>query len=87
MSLRNALLTTGTPALILLPTRSYLPDRGNKFSWRWPFSTRIILLPLQGNDPVMLQGAMGEKRKADKVSLGLSLNYETGSVLWTWSDS
>ncbi|RBR09020.1 hypothetical protein FVER53590_25784 [Fusarium verticillioides] len=29
---------------------------------------------------------MGEK-KADKVSLGLSLNYETGSVPWTWSDS
>ncbi|EWZ37538.1 uncharacterized protein FOBCDRAFT_223540 [Fusarium oxysporum Fo47] len=27
------------------------------------------------------------RKKAEKVSLGLSLNYETGSVLWTWSDS
>ncbi|KAF5703995.1 hypothetical protein FMUND_12754 [Fusarium mundagurra] len=43
--------------------------------------------PIARQDPVMLQGAMGEEEKADKVSLGLSLNYETGSVLWTWSDS
>ncbi|KAF5626488.1 uncharacterized protein FTJAE_9653 [Fusarium tjaetaba] len=27
------------------------------------------------------------RKKADKVSLGLSLNYEAGSVLWTWYDS
>ncbi|KAF5559869.1 hypothetical protein FNAPI_4510 [Fusarium napiforme] len=39
-SFLNALLTTGTPALIVPPTRSYLPDRRNKLSWRflWTWS-------------------------------------------------